>query len=91
MIEVGQLLSASFMDYAMPRADNLCNISIVSNPSPTPSQSARRQGWRRGGDGRRAAVGDDRDPGCVEAAWGHGTGDAGSPQRVWRAIHDAAG
>jgi carbon-monoxide dehydrogenase large subunit len=33
--ETGQLLSASFMDYAMPRADNLCNIAITSNPVPT--------------------------------------------------------
>jgi carbon-monoxide dehydrogenase large subunit len=31
----GQLLTASFMDYAMPRADTMCNISIKSNPVPT--------------------------------------------------------
>ncbi|HET6183142.1 MAG TPA: xanthine dehydrogenase family protein molybdopterin-binding subunit [Acetobacteraceae bacterium] len=31
----GQLLSASFMDYAMPRADDLCSIAIKSNPVPT--------------------------------------------------------
>jgi carbon-monoxide dehydrogenase large subunit len=31
----GQLLTASFMDYAMPRADTLCNIAIKSNPVPT--------------------------------------------------------
>jgi carbon-monoxide dehydrogenase large subunit len=31
----GQLLSASFMDYAMPRADSMCGIKIVSNPVPT--------------------------------------------------------
>jgi aerobic carbon-monoxide dehydrogenase large subunit len=33
--ETGQLLTASFMDYAMPRADNLCGIRIKSNPVPT--------------------------------------------------------
>ncbi|MFO1079196.1 MAG: xanthine dehydrogenase family protein molybdopterin-binding subunit [Reyranellaceae bacterium] len=33
--ESGQLLSASFMDYAMPRADTMCGISIRSNPVPT--------------------------------------------------------
>ncbi|MBS0562005.1 MAG: molybdopterin-dependent oxidoreductase, partial [Proteobacteria bacterium] len=33
--ESGQLLTASFMDYAMPRADTLCNVTIVSNPVPT--------------------------------------------------------
>jgi aerobic carbon-monoxide dehydrogenase large subunit len=31
----GQLMSASFMDYAMPRADTLCPIEITSNPVPT--------------------------------------------------------
>ncbi len=31
----GQLLTASFMDYAMPRADTMCNVRIRSNPVPT--------------------------------------------------------
>lgn len=33
--ESGQLLTASFMDYAMPRADSLCDMHIESNPVPT--------------------------------------------------------
>jgi carbon-monoxide dehydrogenase large subunit len=33
--ESGQLLGTSFMDYAMPRADSLCNFEIKSNPVPT--------------------------------------------------------
>jgi carbon-monoxide dehydrogenase large subunit len=35
--ESGQLLTASFMDYAMPRADTMCNVAIRSNPVPTAS------------------------------------------------------
>jgi carbon-monoxide dehydrogenase large subunit len=31
----GQLLTGSFMDYAMPRADTTCNITIASHPVPT--------------------------------------------------------
>jgi aerobic carbon-monoxide dehydrogenase large subunit len=31
----GQLVTASFMDYAMPRADTMCPIAITSNPVPT--------------------------------------------------------
>ncbi len=31
----GQLMSASFMDYAMPRADTMCNVAIRGNPVPT--------------------------------------------------------
>jgi aerobic carbon-monoxide dehydrogenase large subunit len=33
--ESGQLLSASFMDYAMPRADVMCHIDLHENPVPT--------------------------------------------------------
>jgi carbon-monoxide dehydrogenase large subunit len=33
--ESGQLLTASFMDYAMPRADDLCDFRIASHPVPT--------------------------------------------------------
>jgi carbon-monoxide dehydrogenase large subunit len=31
----GQLLTASFMDYAMPRAGDLCPIQVASHPVPT--------------------------------------------------------
>jgi carbon-monoxide dehydrogenase large subunit len=40
----GQLLSASFMDYGMPRADTLCNVEIVSNPVPTDSNPLGAKG-----------------------------------------------
>ena len=33
--ETGQLLSASFMDYCMPRADDFCNFNIAANEIPT--------------------------------------------------------
>ncbi len=31
----GQMLTGSFMDYAMPRAADLCALSVISNPAPT--------------------------------------------------------
>jgi aerobic carbon-monoxide dehydrogenase large subunit len=31
----GQLLTASFMDYAMPRADTLCDVEVITKPVPT--------------------------------------------------------
>lgn len=40
----GQLLTASFMDYAMPRADTMCNVAIKSNPCPTPSNPLGAKG-----------------------------------------------
>jgi carbon-monoxide dehydrogenase large subunit len=33
--ESGQLLTGSFMDYCMPRADDVCNMEVGSNPVPT--------------------------------------------------------
>src|SRR6478735_12206161 len=35
--ETGQVLTGSFMDYAMPRADNFCAVAIEDNPVPTPT------------------------------------------------------
>jgi carbon-monoxide dehydrogenase large subunit len=33
----GQILTASFMDYGMPRAEDVPAIIVISNPSPTPN------------------------------------------------------
>jgi carbon-monoxide dehydrogenase large subunit len=40
----GQLLTASFMDYAMPRADTMCSIAIDTNPVPTKSNPLGAKG-----------------------------------------------
>ena len=40
----GQLLSGSFMDYAMPRADTLPDMTVISNPVPTPSNPLGAKG-----------------------------------------------
>ncbi len=33
--ESGQLISGSFLDYCMPRADNFCDFNISANEVPT--------------------------------------------------------
>jgi Molybdopterin-binding domain of aldehyde dehydrogenase len=35
--ETGQVLTGSFMDYAMPQADVFCTVAIEDNPVPTPT------------------------------------------------------
>ena len=45
----GQLLSASFMDYAMPRADVMCDIEVHENPVPTKSNPLGAKGAGEGG------------------------------------------
>ena len=36
-LETGQLLSASFLDYCMPRADDMCSIEVVAAGTPSPT------------------------------------------------------
>ena len=54
----GQLVTGSFMDYAMPRAHDLCDMTVESQSGADQDQSARRQGRRRSRLRRRAAGGD---------------------------------
>ncbi|CAN0513825.1 unnamed protein product, partial [Phaeothamnion confervicola] len=35
--QTGQVIAGSFMDYAMPRAENFCPVVIEDNPVPTPT------------------------------------------------------
>ncbi len=88
--ETGQLLSASFMDYAMPRADDMCSISIVSNPSPTASNPLGAKG---GGEAGTVGALPSVMIAILDALAPLGVKDLempASPERVWRAIHDAA-
>ena len=88
--ESGQLLSGSFMDYAMPRADNFCDIEIASNIVPTKLNPLGVKG--AGEAGTVGAM-----PALMNAIM-NALADAGvrhldmpaTPDRVWRAIRDAA-
>jgi carbon-monoxide dehydrogenase large subunit len=86
----GQMLTGSFMDYAMPRADALPAISVTSNPVPT-----KRNPLGAKGAGEAGTVG--ALPAIVNAVM-----DALSPlgvkgidmpttsDRIWRAMYAAA-
>jgi carbon-monoxide dehydrogenase large subunit len=88
--DTGQLLSASFMDYAMPRADDLCNISIVSNPSPTLSNPLGAKG---GGEAGTVGALPSVMIAILNALAPLGVTELempASPQNVWKAIQRAA-
>ena len=51
----GQLLTGSFQDYAMPRADDLPDIARRSRRGTVDHEPARYQGLRRSRRDRRAA------------------------------------
>ncbi len=42
--ETGQMLTGSFLDYAMPRGIDFCDIQIINNPHPTGSNSIGAKG-----------------------------------------------
>ena len=87
--ESGQLLSGSFMDYAMPRADNFSPIHCESNPVPTKTNPLGVKGaGEAGAVGAMPAVGN----ALVDALKPVGVSAVpmpATPERLWRAIHEA--
>ncbi|HEY1432000.1 MAG TPA: molybdopterin cofactor-binding domain-containing protein, partial [Stellaceae bacterium] len=87
--ESGQLLAASFMDYAMPRADTFPEIKTALSEVPSPSN---RLGVRSGGEGGTtpalAAVINAIVDALSELGVRHIEMPA-TPERVWRAIQAA--
>jgi aerobic carbon-monoxide dehydrogenase large subunit len=88
--ESGQLLAASFMDYAMPRADTFPALKTALSEVPSPSN---RLGVRSGGEGGTtpalAAVINAIVDALAELGVRHIEMPA-TPERVWRAIRPAA-
>jgi carbon-monoxide dehydrogenase large subunit len=87
--ETGQLLAASFMDYAMPRADTFPELKTALSEVPSPSN---RLGVRSGGEGGTtpalAAVINAIVDALAELGVRHIEMPA-TPERVWRAIRAA--
>jgi len=85
----GELLTASFMDYAMPRAATFPYVNIRSQPSPTPSNPLGVKGAGEAGCvGALPAVAN----ALVDALAPFGVRDApmpATPQRLWEIIQAA--
>ncbi len=85
----GQLLAASFMDYALPRADDFPDLVTALSEVPSPTN---RLGVRSGGEGGTtpalAAVVNAIVDALAEFGVSHVEMPA-TPERVWRAIRDA--
>ena len=87
----GQMLTGSFMDYAMPRADTVPYMAVASNPVPT-----RRNPLGAKGAGEAGTVG--ALPAIVNAVM-HALAPLGvknfdmpaTPDRIWQAIRAARG
>jgi carbon-monoxide dehydrogenase large subunit len=89
--ESGQLLTASFLDYAMPRADTMCSMEIKSNPVPTKFNPLGAKGAGEAGTvGAMPVVMN----AVMDALAPLGVKDVAMPatsHNVWRAIAEAKG
>jgi len=85
----GQVLTGSFMDYAMPRAEHFCNVTIEDNPVPTPTNPLGVKGAGEAGTVGSLSAGVNA---IVDALSVYGIRHVDTPctpYRVWRAIEDA--
>ena len=86
----GQLLTGSFMDYAMPRADDLCAIRLEGNPVPTKTNPLGVKGAGEAGCvGALPAVSNALVDALSVLGIRHVAMPA-TPEILWRAIRDAA-
>jgi carbon-monoxide dehydrogenase large subunit len=83
----GQLVTGSFMDYAMPRAHDLCDLEVESNSVPTKTNPLGTKGAGEAGCvGALPAVAN----ALVDALSEFGVRHIEMPataERIWRAIN----
>jgi aerobic carbon-monoxide dehydrogenase large subunit len=88
--DAGQLLSGSFLDYTMPRADDLPFFEVASNAIPTASNPLGIKGAGECGTTPATAVVINA---IVDALREHGVKHVempATPERIWRTIRSAA-
>ncbi|WP_420862630.1 xanthine dehydrogenase family protein molybdopterin-binding subunit [Algirhabdus cladophorae] len=87
--EDGQLLTATFMDYGMPRADDMPMVAFYSEPVPSTANVMGMKGCGEAGTvGALAAVAN----AVQDAVWDHGIQQVDmpfTPQRVWAWLREA--
>jgi aerobic carbon-monoxide dehydrogenase large subunit len=81
----GQLVAGSFLDYAIPRADDLPDIASVLNPAPATTNVLGVKGIGEGGTTAALAAVMNAVADALPA--GAAIDMPATPERVWRAIH----
>ncbi|MFZ7090164.1 xanthine dehydrogenase family protein molybdopterin-binding subunit [Primorskyibacter sp. 2E233] len=86
----GQLLTATFMDYGMPRADDMPWVHFETEPVPSTANPMGMKGCGEAGTvGAMAAMGN----AVQDALWARGVKQVDmpfTPQRVWEMLKDNA-
>jgi carbon-monoxide dehydrogenase large subunit len=84
-----KLLTGSFMDYAMPRADNFCAVAIEDNPVPTPTNPLGVKGAGEAGTVGSLSAGVNAIVDALSVLGIKHIDTPCTPYRVWQAIVNA--
>ncbi|MEK9682906.1 MAG: xanthine dehydrogenase family protein molybdopterin-binding subunit [Rhodospirillaceae bacterium] len=85
----GQLLTGSFLDYCMPRADNMCSFDLQNNPVPTELNPIGAKGAGEAGNvGALAAIMNAVNDALLQVGVEHIDMPA-TPMKIWNAIQNA--
>jgi len=87
--ETGQVLTGSFMDYAMPRADNFCAMVIEDNPVPTATNPLGVKGAGEAGTVGSLSAGVNAIVDALSVLGIKHIDTPCTPYRVWEAIANA--
>jgi carbon-monoxide dehydrogenase large subunit len=88
--ETGQLVSGSFMDYTMPRADNFCSFDISAHPVPTKTNPLGVKGVGEAGTVGSLAAMMNAVNNALESIGAAHLEMPLTPPRVWRAVQEAS-
>jgi aerobic carbon-monoxide dehydrogenase large subunit len=83
----GQVLTGSFMDYAMPRADDFCNVVIEDNPVSTPTNPLGVKGAGEAGTVGSLSAGVNAIVDALSVLGIKHIDTPCTPFKVWQAIH----
>ena len=87
--ESGQLVTGTFLDYGMPRADDMCSFDVEENPVPTATNPLGVKGAGEAGNvGALAAIMNAVVDALAPLGVSHIDMPA-TPEKVWRAIRDS--
>ncbi len=89
--EAGQMVTASFMDYRMPRASDLPMMTVESNPVPTAANPLGAKGAGEAGTVGALPVVINAIVDALRPLGIRHIDMPATPERVWRAIRDARG
>jgi carbon-monoxide dehydrogenase large subunit len=85
----GQVLTGSFMDYAMPRAAHFCDVKIEDNPVPTPTNPLGVKGAGEAGTVGSLSAGVNAIVDALSVLGVRHIDTPCTPYRVWQAIREA--